>query len=252
MSLPVIATPEHTIKLWSLPQPVTFRPYLVKEEKLLLMAQAGKDAKEIENAVRQIIRNCTNGTVNTTTLPFFDLEYMFLQLRGKSVNSVIETKFECQNIVRLSPKNADGTDSPDVPKGTRCGTLVDVVINIDDIKLVVPPGHTNRVMLSDKLGVILRYPTAEVVPTTKAEVFDVLGACLDQLFDETTGQVWEFKEQTKEEITAFVDNLSLAQLDAMKVFFETMPTVEYPFKFTCPKCGYAEDVVIAGLEDFFG
>src|SRR5579872_1444765 len=99
MSLPVIVTPDYECKLVSLPKPIKIRPYLVKEEKLLLMAQQGGDSTEIENAVKQIIRNCTNNMVNPDKLPTFDIEYLFLQLRAKSVNDIVETRFECQNMV---------------------------------------------------------------------------------------------------------------------------------------------------------
>jgi hypothetical protein len=235
MALPQIVTPEYTLKLFSLAKPITFRPYLVKEEKLLLMAQQGGTPTEVESAVRQIVRNCTNGTVNVDTLPPFDLEYMFLQLRGKSVNNLIESQYECQNLV----------------EGKRCGTFVPININIDDIKLVVPEGHTNRVMLSDELGVILKYPTVSGITDTNADIVSILAGCLSQIF-KTSGEVWEVSEESTEDVQNFIETLTVSQVDKFRPFFETMPKLSHTFTFKCSKCGYTEDITLHGLMDFFG
>lgn len=252
MALPQIVTPEYVIKLASIKKPVTFRPYLVKEEKLLLMAQQGEDAAEISRAVRQVVRNCTFDAVNVESLPPFDLEYLFLQLRGKSVNNIIESQFECQNIIPVVRDAQAGEVSADgaVADTKRCGTLVPVTINIDDIKLVIPPEHTNRIMLSDDLGVILNYPTNTVVTDTNADLVAILASCLAQVF-KLDGEVWEVSEQPAADVQAFVENLSIGQVDKLRPFFETMPKLSYTFDFTCPTCKYTEQITLQGLMDFF-
>ena len=252
MALPTIVAPEHEIKLVSIPKPVTFRPYLVKEEKLLLMAQAGEDQKEIEKAVKQIIRNCTNGAVNVDKLPPFDLEYLFLQLRAKSVNNVIESQFECQNLVQIVRGVRDGEVSADgvISDKQRCGTLVPIVINIDDIKLVVPEGHTNRVMLTEEIGVIMKYPATGVVTETNADLVAILADSIESVFNKD-GEVWEVAAEEPKAVAEFVENLSVGQVDKLRPFFETMPKLSYTFTFKCPKCKYEEEVTLSGLMDFF-
>jgi hypothetical protein len=236
MSLPSIVTPQYSIQLVSLPQPITIRPYLVKEEKILLMAQHGGDPKEIESAVKQIITNCTNGSVDVNKLPSFDVEYLFLQLRAKSVNDVIESQFQCENI----PNPAKPTE--------RCGALVPVTINIDDIKPTVPANHTNTIMITTDLGVRLKYPTAE---TPTDDVLAALASCIEVIFNKTTGETWETSQETPDAIQAFVGELSLGQVEKLKDFFYTMPHLEYTFEFKCPKCQYTESITLRGLSDFF-
>lgn len=231
--LPILNTPQHEVKLFSVPKPVVFRPYLVKEEKLLLMAQASDDPKEVERAVRQIVTNCTNGSVNVGVLPSFDLELLFLQLRARSVNNVIEVKFRCER------NTANGA----------CGTLVPVSINIDDIKLTVPEGHTNRIMLSDSVGVVLKYPTADDI-TEGMPFTEMLAKCLGTIFT-TSGDVHEVSEYPAAEVAAFIDNLSVQNIEALQRFFDTMPRLSHTVQFKCPKCEYSEEITLQGLADFF-
>lgn len=238
MSLPVIAVPEDTIQLWSKRKPTRIRPYLVGEEKLLLMAQQTKDPEEVSKAVKQVIRRCTFEEVNPDTLPSFDIEWLFLQLRARSVNNVIDANFRCLNKVG------------DIASlQVECGTLVNTKIDIADIKMTVPEGHTNKVMLTDTIGVTLKYPTAE---TGAGDIFtDQLASFIETVFT-TNGGVVEVSEQALEEVTAWVDRLSLDQVAKIRVFFETMPHLSYEFTFTCPKCGWTTECKLQGLMDFFG
>lgn len=232
--LPTVTVPTGEVKLFSIPKPVVIRPYLVKEEKLLLIAQAADDPKDVDAAVRQIVRNCTFDKVNPDTLPTFDLEYLFLQLRAKSVNNVIESRFRCLHKV----------------DDKECGTPNDVKIDINDIKITVPEGHTNKVWLTDILGVTLKYPTANVATDGAQDIVSVLPKCLETVF-RNDGAVFEVKDQTPEEVTEFVESLSLAQVDKIRAFFDTMPYVAHTFTFTCKKCGYSEEITLRGLQDFF-
>lgn len=240
MSLPVIIAPEDLIKLWSIKKPVRIRPYLVGEEKLLLMAQQANDPKEVEKAVKQIIRRCTFDEVNPETLPSFDIEWLFLQLRARSVNNVIEGNFRCQNLTTVT------NEVPVRPKP--CGTPVKILIDIANIKMTVPEGHTNKIWLTDKIGITLKYPTAE---TGTGEIFtDKLASFLDTVFT-ADGTVTEVSEEPPADVTRWVETLSLSQVGKIKTFFETMPRLFYTFNFLCPKCGYTEDITLQGLTDFF-
>lgn len=245
MSLPTLVAPEYTIKLFSQKQPIKYRPYLVKEEKLLLMAQQANDPKEIEAVVKQIVRNCTFDKIDVDALPTFDLEFLFLQLRARSVNSVIEVNFTCQNKLSETALNE---------KEDRCGAHVPVEIAIDDIQLTTPDGHTNTFWVSDDIGVTLRYPNAsmlELFESDKPEqLLELLAWCLETVYTKS-GDVFEVKELPEAETRTFVESLTLNQVAVFQKFFETMPRLAHSFPFKCPKCGYEEQVTLSGLMDFF-
>jgi hypothetical protein len=247
MSLPVIAIPEDTITLWSSPnKPTRIRPYLVGEEKLLLIAQQTEDPEEVKKAVKQIIRRCTFNGVNPDTLPSFDIEWLFLQLRSRSVSNIIESNFRCQNPVAnegtaVGGQPVEGLTHP-------CGAAVKIRININDIKMTVPEGHTNKVMLTDTLGVTLKYPTSDVPDSTDITV--LLQTYLETVFT-TDGTVTEVSEQSPADVAAWIDTLSLDMVKKIQNFFLTMPQLSYTFTFKCEKCGYTEDIVLRGLMDFF-
>jgi len=246
MSLPAIAIPEDSIKLWSIPKPVTIRPYLVGEEKLLLIAQQTNDDAEVKKAVKQIIKRCTFEGVNPDTLPSFDIEWLFLQLRCRSVSNMIETNFKCQNIV---PNEGTAVDGKAVEGLTHvCNTTVPINIDINDIKMVVPDGHTNKIWLNTDLGVTLKYPTGDVVETD--DFVATLIKHLDTVFTKA-GDVTEVSETSIIETTAWVNTLSLQHVQKIRQFFDTMPRLSHTFTFLCPKCGYTEDVTLQGLSDFF-
>jgi hypothetical protein len=244
MSLPVLAIPEDTIDLWSVKTPVTIRPYLVGEEKLLLMAQQTENAEEVKKAVKQIIRRCTFDAVNPDTLPSFDIEWLFLQLRSRSVSNIIESNFRCQNPVLKAGTTTETADAPMEP----CNNLVKVRIDINDIKMTVPEGHTNKIMLDDTLGITMKYPTADVPDTTDVTV--LLQAYLDTVFT-AAGEVTEISQQTPADVMAWIDTLSLAHVQKIQQFFLTMPRLTHTFTFKCSKCGYSEDITLQGLMDFF-
>jgi len=260
MSLPQIAVPEDTIKLLSQKQPIRYRPYLVGEEKIMLMAQAAHeqnpDGKDIEKAVKQIIKRCTFDGLNPDTLPSFDTEYLFLQLRAHSVSNIIESQFRCKKKITVERADVPEVTTADVPEVTtkECNTFVSVNINIDDIKLIVPEGHTNKVMLSSDIGVVLKYPSSDTHDEILKNPNDLTGAlmsCIEAIYT-AGGDYYEAKDQTKDELQTFVDRLSLTNILKVKEsFFDSMPRLEYKFEFKCPKCGYTEEVTLRGLTDFF-
>lgn len=236
--LPKVNAPIYDVKLLSLREPVKYRPYLVKEEKLLLMAQQSEDPKEVESAVAQIIRNCTFDKVNALTLPSFDMELLFLQLRARSVNNIIEVNFRCER----------------EHEGAKCGQSVKLDIAIDDIKLTIPEGHTNTLWLTDDLGVTMKYPTAALFDlyqqSTDPHLVEVLSKTLDTIFTKT-GEVHEVKDANPGEVTEFIESLNLHQVETIRGFFQSMPRLEHSVNFKCPKCKYEETIVLRGLQDFF-
>lgn len=236
MSLPTLAVPEETVTLYSRNTPVRIRPYLVGEEKILLMAQQAQEqdanTKEVENAVRQIIKRCTFGDVDVTALPMFDVEWLFLQLRAKSVSNLIAANFRCVNDVNGKP----------------CNTVVPVNIDINTIQMTVPDGHTNRIWLDDTTGILLKYPT---MPDVNGDIVDAICACLEAVFLKS-GEVFEIKDHSPDDIRAFVEQMSIPQCDRVRAtFFDTMPRLAYTFTFTCPQCQHSEEVTLRGLASFF-
>lgn len=246
MAIPVLNVPEDTIKLFSISAPVKVRPYLVGEEKLFLMAQQSEDPKAMEQAVKQVMRNCTFDKINVDKLPSFDLEYLFLQLRAKSVNNICTIHFECQN-------DAPTGANQKAPDG-KCHATIPVSVDLNAIQIQTIAGHSNKIWLNDEVGILLKYPTVEMLEKVPTEhggfTGDLIIACLDQIF-EANGNVTEVADCTPDELQNFVNRLTLAQQALVQKFFDTMPTVSYTSKLVCPACKYEEEMVITGLLDFF-
>ena len=251
MALPTLTAPEYEITLLSQANPVKFRPYLVREEKLLLMAQQGGDKKEIETAIKTIIRTCTFDAINVERLPSFDLEYIYLQLRAKSVNNVVETKFECRNMLR-EEKDQRRDDKDD----GRCHATVPMKINLDDIKITTNEKHSKTILVSDTVGVTMQYPTADTIIALGPEidplvVLKVLEDCIENVYT-TDGEVHEFRDQTAEDRQEFINSMNVKQLELIQEFFTTMPALVHTVNFVCPKCEYTEAIELRGLDSFFG
>jgi hypothetical protein len=251
MSLPQIVTPEYTLQLNSIKNPVRYRPYLVREEKIFLTAKESGDTKDIESAIRQVLKNCTFGNIDIDALPSFDMEYLFLQLRGKSVNNIVEVKYQCQNMLRTEDERTGADDTG------RCGALNPISVPLDAIEVVVPENHTNIIAINDDITIEFRYPSVAVlqrVLTGKAETIaftsEVLGHCIKSIV-ETDGTVHEACDSTPTELQEFIDSLSLQQIERVQAFFNTMPTVTYDTTFVCADCGYTEPLRFEGLQDFF-
>lgn len=246
MSIPTVTAPVYEIKLFSVSKPIKYRPYLVKEEKLLLMAQEGGDDEEIERAVKEIVRVCTFGALDPDTLPSFDLEYLFLNLRAKSVNNIVDIRYECKNVPvgQLPLDDSDGV----------CHHIETIKVDLDSIKITVPADHTRKVMITDKLGCVMRYPTDKHVhvfrESGETDAVTIIAECIESIYD-VSGEVYETKDAKPEELITFVESLSLNQIGKFRQFFESLPHLEHSFEFKCSKCGYSEKIKLTGLLDFF-
>ena len=241
--LPKLDIPIYEITLISTGKTVRIRPFLVKEQKLFLMASESEDQKETVNVIRQVLKNCILDEIDVDGLPTFDLEWLFINLRARSVEEVVSLKYRCNNKI----KDETGEEKS-------CGGAVEFDLNLLEITPTKNPNHTNKIQLTENLGVCLKYPTFEMIQ--KYETMDendvmmnVLVDCIDYIYDKDS--VYYAKDSTKEELIDFVDNLQQVHLEKIKQFFDTLPEIKKDVHFKCPKCGYDEDIEIKGMQNFF-
>ena len=238
MPLPKITTPTYELELPSTQKKVRYRPFLVKEEKVLLIALETEDTKEITNAIRAVIKSCvlTRG-IKVETLPTFDIEYLFLNIRGKSVGEVIEVNLICPD---------DGV------------TEVKKNIPIDDIKIQRTDGHTNQIKLDDNIMMELKYPSLDQFIKNNFDFtegnqmdqsFELIGSCIDKIYTEE--EVWSSSDCTKKELTEFLESMNSSQFKEIENFFETMPKLTHTIKVKNPNTEKENDVVLEGLASFF-
>ena len=238
MPLPKIATPTYELVLPSTQKKVRYRPFLVKEEKVLLIALETEDTKEITNAIRAVIKSCvlTRG-IKVETLPTFDIEYLFLNIRGKSVGETIEVNLICPD---------DGV------------TEVKKNIPIDDIQIQRTDGHTNQIKLDDNIMMELKYPSLDQFIKNNFDFaegnqmdqsFELIGTCIDKIYTEE--EVWTASDCTKKELTEFLESMNSSQFKEIENFFETMPKLTHTIKVKNPNTEKENDVVLEGLASFF-
>ena len=245
MALPKIDVPTYETTLISSGKKIKYRPFLVKEQKLFLMASQSSDEKETIDVVKQVLNNCIISDIDVDDLPTFDLEHLFMQLRARSVGEVVNLKYNCNNTL----KDDKGEDKV-------CGGLVKFDLNILDIKPTIDPEHSNKIEITDKLGIVMKYPTLGMVKNfdnLQSEsidtIMEVIVSCIDFIYD--TDQMYYAKDSTKEELMEFVDNLQQDDLEKIQKFFTTMPKISKPLDFKCGKCGYEEKIVVEGIQNFF-
>jgi hypothetical protein len=242
--LPKIDVPIYNVELPLTKKKIRYRPFLVKEEKLLMMAMETDDFKGVMTTIKQVANNCILDDIDIDELPVTDIEFLFLQLRARSVGEVIELNYKCNNTV----KDEDGAEKT-------CNHVVKLDLNIFDIKPTHNPNHTNKIELSKDLGIVMRYPTFESVEQIEdvgdvEKVFSILTTCIDYIYD--ADNIYYSKDVTREELTEFIDSMSRDQFDKVKVFFDTMPSLKKNVDFKCGKCGYSENIEVEGLQNFFG
>jgi hypothetical protein len=241
MPLPKIATPSYELELPSTGKTIQYRPFLVKEEKLLVIALESEDTKQITNAIKAVIRACilTKG-VKVESLPTFDIEFLFLNIRGKSVGEEIDVNLIC----------------PDDNE-----TEVSVSINLDDIQVQKPEGHSNKIKLDNNLMMELKYPSLnefiknnfdpnDAGVNAMEQSFDLIGSCISKIYNED--EVWVAADCSKKEINEFLDSMNSNQFKEIESFFETMPKLTHVVNVTNPKTKVKSDVVLEGLASFFG
>lgn len=244
MALPKIDVPTYETKLISNGKTVKFRPFLVKEQKLFLMAAESSDFKEIVDTIKQVLNNCIlTEDVNVDELSTFDLEYLFLQLRSKSVGEVVNLQYTCNN------KTVDKKGNEKV-----CGGVVKFDVNLAEIKPEIPANHTNNIKITDNLGIVFKYPTFkmlnELENSKSNDALNLIVSCIDYIYD--ADQIYYAKDTTKEELVDFLENMQQDDFEKLQQFFNTFPKISKELDFKCPKCGYHEVMNVEGLQNFFG
>jgi hypothetical protein len=241
MALPKLDVPIYDLKLPSNNKKVSYRPFLVKEEKILLMAMEGEDEKEITNAVKQIINNCiVSKGIEVEKLPLFDIEYLLLNLRARSMGDIIKTTYVNKSC-----------------KEEKCKPI-EIEIDVSKIKIEKDPTHDPKIKLTNDIGIIMKYPDmnmmtkAELIngELTSSEAFELITQCIDQIYDEET--VYSKTDYTPDELKEFIDGFTPDQFKKIEHFFKTVPKMYKDIEFNCEKCGYKEDIRLEGLAGFFG
>ena len=239
MPLPTIATPTYDLELPSSGKKIKYRPFLVKEEKLLVLALESESNKEISTAIKAVLKACiqTRG-VKVEQLPNFDIEYLFLNIRGKSVGEEIEVNLIC----------------PDDEK-----TTVPVTINIDDIEIKKSEDHNKRIALDKNLMMEMKYPSLDQFIKNNFDFsgepgidqsFELIASCIDKIYNQE--EVWSTSDCTKKEITDFLEQMNSVQFKEVEKFFTTMPKLSHEVKITNPNTDVESTVVLEGLSSFFG
>ena len=238
MPLPKIATPTYELELPSTGKTITYRPFLVKEEKLLVLALESEDTKQITNAIKAVIKACvlTKG-IKVETLPTFDIEFLFLHIRGKSVGEELEVNIIC----------------PDDEK-----TQVPVTIDLEDIQVQKTEEHTNQIKLDSNLMMEMKYPSLNEFIKNNFEFdeknqmqqsFELIAQCIDKIYNEE--EVWTSSDCTKKEMNEFLESMNSAQFKEIEKFFTTMPKLSHSVKVTNPNTKVESEVVLEGLASFF-
>jgi DNA-directed RNA polymerase subunit M/transcription elongation factor TFIIS len=242
MALPKIDVPLFEINLPLSKKKIKYRPFLVKEEKLLLMAMESGEENTILESIKQIVNNCSLDSLDVDTLPISDLEYFFLQLRAKSVGEVVELQYKCNNTV----KDEGGEEKP-------CGNVVTFDLNITDV-VPTSENHSNKIELGAELGMIMNYPNFSMIEKKESDsdidkIMDIIVKCIDCIYDKDT--MYYKKDVSTEELKEFVESLTQTQFASIQKFFETIPALKKNVAFKCTKCGYEEEITIQGIQNFF-
>ena len=238
MPLPKISSPTYELELPSTGETIQYRPFLVKEEKLLVIALESEDTKQITTAIKTVIKNCIlTKNVKVESLPTFDIEYLFLNIRGKSVGEELEVNIICPD---------DGE------------TQVPVKINLDDIEVQKNEEHSNRIKLDSNIMMEMKYPSLDQFiknnfdfdnKNAMDQSFELIGSCIDKIY--TEDEVWSSADVTKKELSEFLESMNSSQFKDIEKFFETMPKLSHTIKVTNPNTKVESEVVLEGLASFF-
>ena len=240
MALPKLNVPVYEAILPSTEKVIKYRPFLVKEEKILLTALEADDTKALSGAVKQIVNNCVQGELDVDKLPTFDIEYLFLRLRAKSVGEKVT--------VGLKPWGCPNNE------GKLCENTTEIEINLEEVKVDKKKAPSPKIMLDDKIGIKMKYPNIDTInltgPTSEAAGMDVIKGCVDMIFTEE--DTHERDSFTDEELDEFIDSLNSQQFKLVKDFFDNMPILKHTVKYKCNTCGEKKETILQGLNSFFG
>jgi len=236
MALPRLDVPTYELTIPSTDDKIKYRPFLVKEEKILLIAMESGETKAMLQSVKDIVDECTFNQLNLGTMPMFDIEYIFLNIRAKSVGEISKLKVLCQDDMK---------------------TYANVEIDLSEIQVQVSDEHTNKIELTDEMGVIMKYPTIDsfnvnnIADITTDNMLEVIAACIAQIYDKKGEEVYDSKDSTQKELIEFVEQLNTKQFQDMQKFFDTMPALKHTITVKNPKTKKESKVTLTGLSDFF-
>ena len=236
MALPKLTTPTYELEIPSTDEKIKFRPFLVKEEKILMMAMESKKSADIVQAVKEIVEECTFNKINISDMPMFDIEYIFLQIRSKSVGEVSKIRVLC----------------PDDGK-----TYANLDLDLNEVKVQVGDDHTNKIELNNGMGIIMKYTTIDsfkesgIQDINASNMLEVIGGCILQIYEEEGKKVYDPKDQTKKELTDFIEQLTTEQFKHIQKFFDTMPKLKHEITVKNPKTKKDNKITLTGLNDFF-
>ena len=243
MALPLNNAPIYNLTVPSTQQNVRFRPFVVREAKALLIAQQSEDSKVMVDTLKSVIKSCIKDSIDVDKLAIFDLEYIFTQLRARSVGEVIELIMACDE------------DHGEKDK------LAKVKVNVDltKLKVSIDDNHNKKIPLFDDVGIVMKYPSIDILKKLESidaivseeveAVFSIVLECIDYIYD--SQEVYHAKEQTKQELIDFIENLSSDQFKKVQAFFETLPKLSHTVVYDCPVCKKHHEVSLEGLESFF-
>ena len=233
MGLPVIETPVYDVIMPSTKKKIKFRPFLVKEQKILLIALDSDDRQEINRAIKEIIDSCTFNKLDVENMAAFDSDYLFMKIRSKSVGEEIELSIKC----------------------SECTEPNDYAMKIDDLQVIKNESHTNKIQLNDSIGVIMRYPTMDELSDLRVNynietISNIIASCIEAVYDQE--EVHKASESTIQERVEWIERLNQEQYDKLEHFFNTAPYLSTVIEFDCKKCNHHNNISVEGIADFFG
>ena len=237
MALPTMDLPTYELEVPSTKKKIKYRPFLVKEEKVLLLALESDDEKNIKDAVLNLLKSCIQSRIKVENLSTFDLEYIFLNIRAVSVGEIVEIAVTCQDDEETQVRHN---------------------LNLSEVQVVYPEGHTNKIMLTEDTGVIMKYPSFDRFVEgqfaggqfNEEAIVDIVAESIDQIFQ--GDEVYDESTTSKKEFKQFVEGFTNAQFEKVQKFFETAPRLEHTFTVTNPKTGVESEYTLRGLQSFFG
>ena len=236
MALPQINIPTYELVVPSTDEKIKYRPFLVKEEKVLLIAMESGDTNAMLRGVKNIVEECTFNKLKLGDSPMFDVEYMFLNIRAKSVGEVSKLRVLCQDDNK---------------------TYADVEVDLNEVQVTVDDDHTNKIELTDDMGVIMKYPSInsfsknEIADVSTENMLEIIVACIDHIYDKKGEEVFAAKDSTKKELMEFIEQLNTQQFQEIQKFFDTMPSLKHDITVKNPKTKVESIVTLTGLNDFF-
>ena len=242
--LPKIDVPIYNVKLLSTGKSLRFRPFTVKEEKLFLMANEGEDLTTVVDTIKQILNNCILDEFDIDSLPLFDIEHLFLNIRARSIGEVVNLKYKCNNDVL----------DEETKEEKKCNNVVQIDLNVLDIQPEKQEGHTTKIEITEKLGIIMKYPNFETLKKFKDvseadSIIKMTVNCIDYVYD--ADKIYYAKDSQEEDLIEFIESMQSKDLEKIKNFFDTMPKIRKDVDFKCNKCGHEEKIEVEGIQNFF-